>query len=111
MDTDIELEVQALISAAAQGDANAQTTLGLAFELGHGVERDVLRACFFYRSAAEAGAARAQFALGMLYELGSGIEPRPDLAGPWYERAARQGHEGAQLRLRHIAMSKPEPTA
>ncbi len=100
MDTqDVDVELDVLVEAASRGDAQAQTTLGLAYELGHGVERDVLRAGCLYRSAAEAGAARAQYALGLLYEAGLDIAPRLDLALPWYERAARQGHEPVRKRL------------
>ena len=103
VDADNELELRALIDASARGDSHAQTTLGLAYELGHGVERDVLRAGHLFRQAAEAGVARAQYALGLLYELGLGMEPRPELAKPWYERAALQGYEAARRRLEEKA--------
>jgi len=93
------VELEELVAAASRGDVQAQMTLGLAYELGHVVERDVLRASCLYRRAAEAGAARAMYALGVLYEMGLGTEPRPDLAIPWYEQAARQGHEPARKRL------------
>ncbi|MFO1413664.1 MAG: tetratricopeptide repeat protein [Burkholderiales bacterium] len=103
MDAGNLAELHALIEAATRGDAHAQTTLGLAYELGHGVGRDVLQAGHLYRQAALAGVARAQFALGLLYEFGCDREPLPDLARPWYERAARQGHDGARLRLAALA--------
>jgi TPR repeat protein len=99
MDTGNMAELRALVAAATQGNAKAQTMLGLAYELGHGVVRDVLQAGHLYWQAALAGEARAQFALGLLYELGTGAEPNPTLARPWYERAAAQGHEGARKRL------------
>lgn len=95
-------ELAALMEAATRGDAHAQTTLGLAFELGHGVGRDVLHAGHLYRQAAQAGVARAQFALGLLYEAGCEAEPHPELARPWYERAAAQGHDGARRRLQAL---------
>ncbi|MFO1395617.1 MAG: hypothetical protein U1F48_01010 [Burkholderiales bacterium] len=99
MDAGNLAELHALMDAAARGEAHAQVTLGLAFELGHGVERDLLQAGHLYRLAAQAGVVRAQFALGQLYEFGCDSEPQPALARPWYERAAEQGHDGARRRL------------
>jgi TPR repeat protein len=60
------------VAAASRGDA--QVTLGLAHELGHGVEWDVLRAGWPYRSAAavrargEAGARTGAQATSMRRE-------------------------------------------
>ena len=102
MDAGNRKELAALMDAATRGDANAQTTLGLAFELGHGVTRDLLQAGHLYRQAALAGTARAQYALGLLYESGCEADPHPDLARPWYERAAAQGHAAALRRLREL---------
>jgi len=100
MDAGNLAELQALMEAAKRGDVHAQTTLGLAFELGHGVVRDVFHASHLYRQAALAGGPRGQYALALLYESGCGESPQPELARSWYELAARQGHEGALRRLR-----------
>ena len=110
MDAGNQAELHALMEAAARGEAHAQTTLGLAFELGHGVDRDVLQAGHLYRQAALAGVARAQFALGFLYEFGCAAQPEPALARPWYERAALQGHDGARRRLEVLAGSPAAAT-
>lgn len=108
MDAGNLAELHALMDAATGGDPHAQTTLGLAFELGHGVDRDVLQAGHLYRQAAQAGVARAQFALGLLYEFGCDAQPLVGLAVPWYERAARQGHEGARHRLEALAAAQAD---
>ena len=92
-------ELRILQDAAMNGDASAQTTLGLAYELGHGVERDPFHASHLYWTAALAGEVRAQFALGMLYEQATGADARPALARKWYELAARAGHVAASRRL------------
>jgi TPR repeat protein len=91
-------ELRTLREAAERGEASAQTTLGLAYELGHGVECDPLYASHLYRQAALAGESRAQYALGLLYEQGT-WEVSPRLARRWYELAAERGHVAARRRL------------
>ena len=92
-------ELQALREAAARGESPAQTTLGLAYELGHGVECDPLHASHLYRIAALAGEVRAQFALGLLYEQDHAAQTSPALARHWYQLAAERGHFAARKRL------------
>ncbi len=102
MDANNFEELRALQEAATNGSTSAQTTLGLAYELGHGVERDPFHASHLYWAAALAGEVRAQFALGMLYEHDLGADPNPALARKWYELAARGGHVGASRRLKAL---------
>lgn len=92
-------EIRAIREAAERGDASAQATLGLAYELGHGVERDPLYASYLYRQAALAGEVRAQYALALLYELVLPAVCSPALARRWFELAAERGHVAARKRL------------
>ena len=61
--------------AAEQGDADAQSNLGVMYDSGHGVPQDYAEAVRWYRRAAEQGDASAQFDLGRMYgfALGKGI--------------------------------------
>ena len=52
---------------ADQGDALAQTKLGLMYELGRGVLQDYAQAVVWYRKAAAQGDALAQSSLGEMY--------------------------------------------
>jgi hypothetical protein len=92
-------ELHAIREAAERGESSAQTTLGLAYELGHGVECDPLLASHLYRIAALAGEVRAQFALGLLYEQDHAAQTSPALARHWYQLAAERGHFAARKRL------------
>ena len=59
--------------AAEQGDASAQTNLGLMYEQGDGVPQDDAEAAKWYRLAAEKGEARAQNNLAGMYYDGVGV--------------------------------------
>jgi TPR repeat protein len=48
-----------LTLAAEQGHAEAQYELGLIYEFGHGVKKDIPQAVKWYRKAAEQGHAKA----------------------------------------------------
>ena len=96
-------ELAELTAAARREEPRALTTLALAYELGHGVERDLLLATHLYRLAAERGESRAQFYLGNLYEFGLIAEPSPDIARQWFARAAYSGHPTALRRLEALA--------
>ena len=48
-------EFQALLAEAAMGSPAAQIRVGMAFDGGHGVEKDVVKALHWYRQAAAQG--------------------------------------------------------
>ncbi|MNF48082.1 putative beta-lactamase HcpD precursor [compost metagenome] len=58
---------------AEQGNAAAQSNLGLMYAQGQGVPQDFKEAIKWYRLAAEQGAALAQSNLGVLYADGYGV--------------------------------------
>jgi len=92
-------ELAALSKKALAGDTNAQLRMGLAFEFGQGVDRDVDKAMRWYRIAADRGDPVAQTDLGYLYETGGTGPANPAEAAKWYLRAAVSGFARAQFNL------------
>ena len=86
-------------SAADQGHAGAQCSLGVNYEQGRGVQQNVAEAARWYHKAAEQGDADAQFILGVSYEQGRGVQQNDAEAARWYRKAAEQGHADAQFNL------------
>lgn len=92
-------EFATLRSAAERGDADAQLSLGAAYEMGHAVPQDYIQAAVWYRKAAEQGNAVAQDFLGFLYDIGRGVPEDNVQAMAWYRKAAEQGDAGAMYAL------------
>jgi len=88
--------VQTLRTRAAQGDAEAQTNLGLLYYNGQGVPQDYVQAAKWLEKAAVEGFAGAQVAFGLLYDEGKGVPQDYTRARQWYEKAAAQGNVWAQ---------------
>jgi hypothetical protein len=78
--------------AADHGHAGAQYYLGMIYERGVGVPRDVAAALNWYRQSATNGFAEAGVTLGNYYS--DGLEVKPDYveAFVWYGVAAAQGN-------------------
>ncbi|KAF9163386.1 copper transport protein ctr1 [Actinomortierella ambigua] len=85
--------------AAKQGDANAQSNLGLIYHHGPGVEQSDVEAVNWYTKAAEQGNSVAQNNLGWMYEQGRGVDQSYIEAVKWYTKAAEQGNADAQNSL------------
>jgi alpha/beta superfamily hydrolase len=85
--------------AAEQGDAFAQTNLGVMYSDGQGVPQDYQQAVAWYRKAAEQGHAVAQTNLGVMYSSGQGVPQDYQQAVAWFRKAAEQGHASAQTGL------------
>jgi TPR repeat protein len=84
---------------ADQGDASAQTGLGVMYDKGLGVTQDYAAAVRWYRKAAGQGDAVAQFNLGQMYSKGEGVPQDYTEAVRWYRKAADQGDAVAQFNL------------
>jgi TPR repeat protein len=87
---------------AEQGNAGAQSNLGVMYAKGQGVPRDYAQATQWYRKAADQGDADAQFSLGSMYDRGRrgrGVPQDFAQAAQWYRKAAEQGVVGAQFNL------------
>ena len=88
-----------LMSAAEEGDADAQYKLGQSYQSGDGLPRDAEEGLKWITRAAEQGHAEAEWLLGFTYEEGFGVEANAQEAGRWYRRAAERGNAGAQISL------------
>jgi TPR repeat protein len=84
---------------AERGNVEAQYNVGLMYEQGYGVSRDLKKAATWFRKAALQGEASAQYRLGSLYYQGQGVPKDLHQAAEWYNRAAEQGCPPAQAAL------------
>jgi hypothetical protein len=85
--------------AAEEGNARAQSLLGLLYYQGRGVSQDDSNAAKWFRLAADQGEAHAQFNLGVMYAEGQGVPQDYAEATRWYRLAADQGEARAQFNL------------
>ncbi len=88
--------------SAAQGQAIAQSFLGVCYSYGKGIAKDETQAVAWYRKAAEQGYAPAQANLGVMYRDGKGIAKDETQALTWLRKAAEQGYAPAQVNLGSI---------
>ena len=88
---------------AEQGNAAAQSILGVMYAYGKGVPEDDAEAVRWFRLAAEQGYAIAQSVLGRMYANGEGV-PKDDVtAYAWLNIAAAQGQSSANESKEHVA--------
>ena len=79
--------------------ADAQYQLGLYYQNGRIVNKDLEQAVYWFRKAAEQGNAKAQNNLGWCYGNGRGVEKDYKQAVYWYHKSAKQGFAPAQYNL------------
>jgi TPR repeat protein len=80
---------------AKSKDGRGQYCLGLIYQHGLGLEKDISRATKFYRQAAELGNALAMLRLGQIYATGENGPVDRSEAFVWFVRAAIGGIQGA----------------
>jgi uncharacterized protein len=80
-------------SAAEQGDALAQSSLGAMYDRGLGVARDFEAAVQWFRRSAEQGNKFGQFNLGAMYFMGTGVAQDRIEGCKWFSLALMQGSE------------------
>ena len=85
--------------AAKAGDKKAQTSLGLIYYHGYGVEKNLATALKLWRFAALQNDPGAQNDLANLYFNGEGVKQDYAQAAHWYNEAAHRGHVQAQWNL------------
>ncbi len=96
---DYETAFQECKPLAEQGDAVAQTILGLMYANGDGVPQDFAKAATWFRKAAWQGVDLAQYFLGLAYDKGLGVPQDYAEAAKWYEAAGEQGNITARVNL------------
>ncbi len=92
-------QLKLLRPLAVQGDAWAQSGLGLMYYFGRGVPKDYVEAVRWFRKAAEQGVAWVQSLLGGMYLEGQGVPKDDAEAARWFRKTAEQGHADAQTSL------------
>ena len=95
---------------AEQGNAAAQTNLGVMYDNGQGVPQDYAAAVRWYRLAAEQGYAAAQSNLGTMYSFGTGVLQDYVRAHMWYNIAGSSGGNEIASKNRDIAAKKMSPS-
>ena len=89
--------------------------LGLCYDYGKGLQKDVAEAVKWYAKAAEKGYASAQSNLGFAFEKGLGVPKNEKEAMRWYVKAAEQkvaktlNYLGKKLMTREIGQFDARP--
>jgi hypothetical protein len=89
--------------AAEAGNPNANVNLGVMYQEGKCVTKDMKKAMKFFSIAAEAGRPSANFYLGMMYQEGDGVAKNIKKAMEFFTIAARVGSAEAAECLASLA--------
>lgn len=84
---------------AKKGDATAQLFMGIIYDRGLGVERDLRRALSWYEKSAEQGSIKLQYELGARYLYDKEIRRDYNKIVYWWQKAADAGSAQAQYNL------------
>lgn len=109
---DFEAAYTEWLPLAELGDVEAQYNLGVMYDEGAGVERDLACAADWYRRAAEQGFVDAQTNLGLMYYQGQGVPQDYHEAARWFRQAAEQGDSEATACLERVSQklaATPQP--
>lgn len=93
-------EFESLLYCAERGDFEAQSSVGIRYGRGDGVEKNDTLAVKWFRMSAENGWAQGEYNLGICYYNGEvGLEVDYSEAVKWFRKAAEQGYDSAQYML------------
>ncbi len=96
---DYEKATECYQTAAELEYAPAQTSLGILYMSGHGVNRDYEKAAEWFKKAAEQGDVFAKYHMGVMFYKGSGICQDYEKAAEYFQEAANWGDVDAQYNL------------
>lgn len=96
---DYDRALEILKPLAENGNAQAQITMGLMYDYGHGVEKSASESIKWYLMAAEQGVPLVQHDMGVKYFQGQGVEQNYDEAAKWWEMSANAGIADSQFNL------------
>lgn len=99
LNKDYESALKILKPLAEEGDSQAQITMGLMYDYGHGVEKDPAESIKWYRMAAEQGVPLVQHDIGVKYFQGQGVKQNYLEAAKWWELSASAGIADSQFNL------------
>lgn len=97
-----------LLETEASGNPLVQYNLGVLYEEGLGLDRDIQRAIVYYRRAAENGFAPAQLRYAQFLLHGENIPADRVAAEQWYIAAAEQGNAIAQYSLAVMLLDRKD---
>lgn len=90
---------------AEDGDAQAQTTLGLVYANSQGASKDDAQAVSWFRKASDQSDPSGRYYLGFMYEKGRGVPKDEAEAAKLYRVAAQLGENNAQYSLALLYMN------
>tara|TARA_Y100001936_G_scaffold150946_1_gene147199 strand:- start:3023 stop:3976 length:954 start_codon:yes stop_codon:yes gene_type:complete len=96
---DYKTSLKLMLPLAKKGFSKAQYNLGVMYDKGKGVDKNIKKAKKWFQFAAEKGHDKAQYNLGLIYGKGKGIEKDYSKAFKWLSLAADQGNGKAQTNL------------
>ncbi|MEE8321339.1 MAG: SPOR domain-containing protein [Gammaproteobacteria bacterium] len=99
LDKDYDRALQILKPLAEAGDSQAQITLGIMYDYGHGVPADPGEALIWYKIAANQGVPIVQHDIGVKYFQGMGVEQDYLEAAKWWDMSANAGLADSQFNL------------
>lgn len=99
LDEDYATAIQILKPLAESGHSQAQVTMGIIYDNGHGVTADAEQAFKWYMMAAEQGFPIVQHQVAFKYLHGIGVEQNYNEAAKWWELAANAGLADSQFNL------------
>jgi hypothetical protein len=95
----IDADIAALTTAAKEGTAEAQLSLGELYAEGNGVPQSDEQAALWYRKAADQGNPMAQYQLALVYAAGKGVPQDDKQSVLWYQMAIAQDYAPAKYAL------------
>jgi len=84
---------------AEKDNADAQYNLGILYQKGLGVEKNLKTAFIWYKRAAANGHTDAMYNLGIMYDKGRVVYRSPKDATKWWKKAAELGNASAQFNI------------
>jgi TPR repeat protein len=93
---------------AIQGNAQAQSNLGVRYVIGLGVTQDYKEAVKWFRLSAEQGEAEGQYNLGVMYAQGFGVKQDYIQAHKWFSIAGANEYENGH-KVRRIIEKRMTP--
>ena len=103
---DLSKGFESLVKAAELGHVKANLLVGICYEFGNGVEKNITAAVKHYIYAAEHGDSNAQANLGGCYFRGEGINKDIEAAEYWWNKSAQAGNMSAQNALKTLYKEK-----
>lgn len=87
-------DLPGMIALAQSGDTESAYQIGLSYDLGLGLEKDVKQSFEYYNLAAKAGHAKAQYNLAICYALSKGVAKDIKQSKYWINQARENGYSG-----------------